>query len=371
MLTRQQAQDALTHVLQALLGFIDTNPLPLALVCSGYTDIHHVITMTQDDIDALEYEDGNQNVVGMPSPARNLLRIFNAYHVFQYEEGDPIGDGWTSIMPQEFNEFRVGVYTIIINPSPAGYARQWASATSMLSTTPCLRDPVADFQKGIKCDPTLFLDFKIKQQWVLSWQRSTLAQAQVQDIADVLDPAYAHRRLKTSSSSKRNRSILYAVFEQKLQTDKGNALVREYEVTSDAQAVYAALLDHYTKSVKALLNQSQLMVYITTIKIGNGSWCGSAASFVLNWQDKVHEFEKLSDAKNHFSDEWKKLIMLQNAVHPLAELHQVKLTADQNKVTGVALTYDNYFKLLYSATVNYNKSFSVLQWWWCTSSWMP
>jgi hypothetical protein len=55
----------------------------------------------------------------------------------------------------------------------------------------------------------------------------------------------------------------------------------------------------------------------------------------------------------------------------LAELHQVKLTADQNKVTGVALTYDNYFKLLYSATVNYNKSFSVLQWWWCTSSWMP
>ena len=50
--------------------------------------------------------------------------------------------------------------------------------------------------------------------------------------------------------------------------------------------------------------------------------------------------------------------MLQNAVHPLAELHQVKLTADQNKVAGVALTYDNYFKLLYSTAVNYDESFT-------------
>jgi hypothetical protein len=122
MLTRQQAQDALTHVLQTLLRFADSDPLPLSLVCSGYTDIRHVITMAQDDINALEYEDGNQGVVGMPSPARTLLRIFNAYHVYQYEDGDPIGDGWTSITPQEFNEFCVGVYTVINNPSPAGYA---------------------------------------------------------------------------------------------------------------------------------------------------------------------------------------------------------------------------------------------------------
>jgi hypothetical protein len=177
-------------------------------------------------------------------------------------------------------------------------------------------------------------------------------------VADVLDPAYAPSQVEDKLLFDEKQKYLYAVFEQKLQTDKGKALVREYETTSDAQAVYAALLDHYTKSVKASLDQSQLMVYITTIKIGDGSWRGSAASFVLNWQDKVREFEKLSDAKNHFSDEWK-LIMLQNAVHPLAELRQVKLTADQNKVAGVALTYDNYFKLLYSAAVNYDESFST------------
>jgi hypothetical protein len=51
--------------------------------------------------------------------------------------------------------------------------------------------------------------------------------------------------------------------------------------------------------------------------------------------------------------------MLQNTVHPLPELRQVKLTADQNKVAGVDLTYDNYFKLLYSAAINYDEQFSL------------
>jgi hypothetical protein len=49
--------------------------------------------------------------------------------------------------------------------------------------------------------------------------------------------------------------------------------------------------------------------------------------------------------------------MLQNAVHPLAELHQVKLTTDQNKVAGVALLFEDYFKLIYLAVVNYDESF--------------
>jgi hypothetical protein len=77
--------------------------------------------MTQDDIAALEYEDDTQALVAVPSPAWTLLWIFNAYHVYQYEEGDPIGDDWTSITVQEFNAFHIGPYTIIINPSSSAY----------------------------------------------------------------------------------------------------------------------------------------------------------------------------------------------------------------------------------------------------------
>jgi Tfp pilus assembly pilus retraction ATPase PilT len=110
------------------------------------------------------------------------------------------------------------------------------------------------------------------EQQRVSWKQSTLAQARAQDIADVLDPAYAPSQVEDKLLFEEKQKYLYAIFEQKLQTDKDKALVHEYEVMLDAQAVYAALLDHYTKSVKASLDQSLLMVYITTIKIGDGSW---------------------------------------------------------------------------------------------------
>jgi hypothetical protein len=86
-------------------------------------------------------------------------------------------------------------------------------------------------------------------------------------MADFLDPAYAPLQVEDKLLFEEKQKYLYAMFEQKLQTDKGKALVREYEVTLDAQAVYAALLDHYTKWVKASLDQSQLMVYITTSRL--------------------------------------------------------------------------------------------------------
>ena len=72
--------------------------------------------------------------------------------------------------------------------------------------------------------------------------------------------------------------------------------------------------------------------------INDGSWCGPTASFVLNWHNNLHKFNKLSDARNHFLDEWK-LTMLQNGVHLLSKLCQVRLMADQHKVAGVALMF--------------------------------
>jgi hypothetical protein len=122
--------------------------------------------------------------------------------------------------------------------------------------------------------------------------------------------------------------------------------------------MYDELVAHYTKSTKASLDLMQLMQYLTSLWIGDGTWRGTSVSFILNFQDKVREFEKMvADKNNHFSDGWK-MILLQNAIHPLAELRQVKLTADQNKVSsGTDLTFDAYFQLVYNAAINYDAQF--------------
>jgi hypothetical protein len=85
----------------------------------------------------------------------------------------------------------------------------------------------------------------LDKQWV-SWQCLTLAQACAQDVDDVLNPTFSPSKPEDNLLFEEKQKYLYAIFEQKLQTDKGNALVREYETTSDAQAVYSDLIDHYT-----------------------------------------------------------------------------------------------------------------------------
>jgi hypothetical protein len=92
----------------------------------------------------------------------------------------------------------------------------------------------------------------------------------------------------------------------------------------------------------------KILGYITSAKIGDGSWHGTAENFILNWQEQICLYEQLTPTAGHFSDE-QKLPMLQTAFHPLQELCQVKATAALLKVhTHQDLTYDAYSTLLLS-----------------------
>ena len=152
--------------------------------------------MSQLEIDGLTYEDGAQSTLPVPVPARAYLRILKAYHAYRHETGDPIGDAWTAITAEQFDEFRVADYNVLTMGSTSGYTTVHSTPTPTgPPATSRPRDPVADFKKGIKRDPSLFPIFKMEKQWI-SWQRSVLAQARAQDVADVLDPTYAASSLE-------------------------------------------------------------------------------------------------------------------------------------------------------------------------------
>jgi len=70
-------------------------------------------------------------------------------------------------------------------------------------------------------------------------------------------------------------------------------------------------------------------------------------------------YEKQVHVTEHFSPD-QKHIMLQNAVHPVTDLWNVKNQADQLKThTGIAPTYEQYCNLLLSAASAYDASFAT------------
>jgi hypothetical protein len=59
---------------------------------------------------------------------------------------------------------------------------------------------------------------------------------------------------------------MYAVFEDKLKTDKGKMLVSNYKTTRDAQRIYKELSKHATSSTAAQLSGDTLLKYITSAR---------------------------------------------------------------------------------------------------------
>jgi hypothetical protein len=185
------------------------------------------------------------------------------------------------------------------------------------------------FKRGIKRDPSVYPVLK-DELYNDSWHHFFAHQARAQVASDVLDAAYSPATPAETDLFQEKQKYLYAVLESKVETAKGRAIIRKHESTFDAQKAYAELQEHHLKSTKASLSSVKILGYITSAKIGDGSWHGTAENFILNWQEQIRLYERLTPPAGHFSDE-QKLIMLQTAVHPLQELRQVRLPPHYSK----------------------------------------
>jgi hypothetical protein len=214
------------------------------------------------------------------------------------------------------------------------------------------------FKIGIKRDPSVYPVLK-DELWNNNWHCSFANQARAQDVSDVLYPTYLPITPEDVDLFQEKKKHVYAILEPKVETAKGKAILHKHESTFDAQKAYAELQEHHLKFTKASLSPVEILGYITSAKIGDGSWHGTAENFILNWQEQICLYERLTPTSGHFSDE-QKLTMLQTAVHPIQELHQVKATAALIKVhTQKDLDYNAYYSLLLSTASNYDSKHVV------------
>ena len=352
--TRADGKLALAHVIKDVFELLDDHPLHTSLLQAGIVEIGDVLSMPYDDILVLTYRDDKGDEHPVAKGDKYRLRIIKYYHHHRITVGDPIED-WLALTREEYHEYRVSKdYDDTLKDSQAPSAGRSSSSSSVPS--PRVRDPIAEFKKGIRRDALSFAVYKDEKQWD-TWQRSTLAQVRAQDVAEVLDATYVPTTPEEIALFTKKQEFMYAVFEHTLQTDQGKAFVRQHEQDYDAQKIYSCLQDYSVKSTKASLGTSKLLSYITSAKMGDGSWKGGAHAFILNWQDKIRLYEKQVSTGEQFSDALKR-VMLQNAVHPLEELRAVKTQADQHKTqSGVDLTYEQYVHLLVSAATNYDTQF--------------
>ena len=360
VLTRTDAKAAFTHVLDKVLGRGDATPLKASLIAEEIDDIFSLVGLNDNAIDTLCYKDEN----GVSKPLRlsdkMLLKCFLQFVVHKNKEGELFADGWDTISQTDFDEFRINPSFIAKNAGiPITTSTTATTATARPTSATGLSFTPADiFRRGIKRDPTLFPTLK-DEKFNDSWHRSFVNQARAQDVSEVLDADYAPKTTSETDLFNEKQKYVYALLESKVLTDRGKAIVREYEETFDAQAVYKKLVEHHLRSTKAMIESSTILSYITSVRLGNGEWTGTTEGFIIHWTNQVRLYERQVPSSDHFSDGQKR-IMLENAVHPVTELRQVKNTADLAKTkNGKSLTYDEYLNLLLSAAAAYDNQFAA------------
>jgi hypothetical protein len=222
------------------------------------------------------------------------------------------------------------------------------------SFTTKVQDRVFEFKKGIKRDPASFTVMKDSKQWD-SVHRTLKAQTCYQDVDDILDPCYQPTTAEDIALFAEKQKYMYSVFEQTLQTDKGKVIVRSYDSNCNAQLIYSEFLQVMTQSTEALMDSGELLSYLTTAKISDGSWRGTTKALVLNWIDKLRLFHELTPIADRLSENTQGTL-LQNAVIGLNVLRQVQINSDlQKAMHGTGLTFAQYCSLLINSATGYDK----------------
>jgi hypothetical protein len=288
-LTKSQAKIALKAILHDILEDNEEDgtagPIARSLKeadCRGILDLYSLSTGT---LESLSYKDSENKDVPLGKGDIGLLKTLRAFIYHKDSIGKTIDsiNKWTSVSLEAFQRFRVSKEWFSISENPGKPYPHSNNGSSHI------RDSVSDFKRGIKRDTSLFPTLKQDKQWDV-WQRATIAQARAQDLSKILDHKYTPTNPTDTALFAEKKKYMYAVFERTLLSDKGKALVREHTLDYDAQRVYTELCAYALQSTKATIDSSNLLTYITSSRLSDGTWKSGTHAYILHWNDQVRKY---------------------------------------------------------------------------------
>ena len=119
-------------------------------------------------------------------------------------------------------------------------------------------DKISYFKRTIKRDKSQYNILCDKKQWD-SWNWLTKVTSQCYQYEEVFNKVYAPNGSGEKELFLEKQMLMYAIFDEKLQTGMGSHLVRKYEKTYDAQNGYAELLAYAKESTHATIESSNIL----------------------------------------------------------------------------------------------------------------
>jgi hypothetical protein len=233
-----------------------------------------------------------------------LQKCFLRCIAVQHTKGKPIGDDWTQITQTEFDAFCFNPKYYL--PQVAKFSPQISSSSNTKPSSTYQYNSVELFCGGIKRDATLFPSLK-DDKFHDIWHQSFKTQATV----PVFNDTYVPTTADDIALFQEKQKYVYAVLESKVQIDRRKAIIWDINIAFDAHKAYQKIKAYHLQSIKSKMVSSVIISYITSSKLGNGTWNGTIEVFI--WQNQVRFYKKFVTPSDNFSDGQKQRL-LQNTV---------------------------------------------------------
>ena len=350
----------LEHVLK-IIGFDRTtdpdHPVFAALHQASCTTIMDLYGMRRSDVEALTYIDTSmQPAIRKHLPIGNQTRLlapqgYREYIKNKYQNDMKDAD-WIFTTDADIKRYLMSSEYMYFNNSNR--------TSTVPGPAPGVVKPnssIEAFKKSMKREPSQFKTFSDKRYWA-TWHLQFVATAQAQDLDEITDASYVPSTQEEKDLFNLKQKYLFSVFTTVLQTNEGKALVRNQQQlrTFDAQSIFAELTKYHTNSTQSELTSNEIMQFITTFRLGKQAWKGkTAVSFIAYFVEQLRLYDELTFHQGTTLTEPFKRAMLDNAVHGIDDLRQVRITQSTLcQQSGQQPSFQQYLDLLNNAAVVYD-----------------
>ena len=360
---RVEREAQFKYLFDTILQLSDNDVLYDVFRSNNFTCIEDIISIKDEGFEKLQFIDKNNKKTSPLEPLLLRLRIVKAFYYHLKEKHNLNTIDWKdeSLVTSEiFDEFRVSNYDPSAPTKPGTSTNlnlNQNNATVQLPQSKPAKSLASEFRRGIKREKSAYLVLKDERIWN-SWKRKTIATMNAHGCQNIANPNYKPQSLDETLLLREQNNFMYDVFATIFQTTMGAHYVAVHEDDRDAQLVWKDYSTYMKTSTSADMQIEELMSSLTSLRLSQ-NYRGTTQKFLIDWLDKMMQYEKLTPLEAHFPPTVKKA-MLQNAVQEFKAFKQVK-TQEQIEIARGSgpLIFNQYVSLLLNVSSAYDKKFEL------------
>jgi hypothetical protein len=240
-------------------------------------------------------------------------------------------DTWSLLSTKVLNDFRVEapITSTVFPTTPGGIPSTPNIHTIQVTPSPEIikaDSSVATFVKSIKRSAEDYPSFQDAKIW-FSWHRRVKTKAAAHGCEKVLDKTYVPDR-HTEALFAEHQKFMFDMFMDRVQTQRGKQIVRQFEPTMDAQGVWASLCDEYSSGVQAHISGATVEAALMALR------CDSQWKSCEKFMNTLYlELMDLEEIRDHLTipDSQKRLWLI-TALAPNREMTNAISNSQNNRV---------------------------------------